>query len=128
MGWLNSTPDKSKQTRLQALGAGSQFANMPPCDNQELVAVFHDIGLANMTTSIQSLTFSDIAGFKSATGLDLTYHESVAIKKMSDKFVIWLHKGKEHSCNAPYYKDKRDKKAMRAEVMDKFKALARKRK
>ena len=101
---------------------------MPPCDNQEMVAVFHDIGLAVMTNSIQSLSFADIAGFKVSTGLNLSYSESVTLKKMSDKFVVWLHKGKEHSCNAPYYKDGRDKKTMRVEVMNKFKALARKRK
>lgn len=63
-----------------------------------------------------------------STGLNLNYAESVALKKMSEAFVVWLNKGKDQGCAAPFYKDNRSVEDMRLEVTEKFKALSRKHK
>lgn len=101
---------------------------MPACDNKELIGVFHDMGLAMVIDTVKPFTFSEIAGFKSATGLNLSHGEVVSIKRMSECFTTWLSKGKEHACSAPFYKDNRSVEDMRADVSSKFKALARKNK
>ena len=115
---------------MQAFGAGSQFANMPECDHKSLINAFHDIGLTSMTDEFmpKPISFSEINGFKSATGLNLNHFEVVALKRMSECFFVWINKGKKQSCNAPYYKDNRSVEDMRTDVSAKFKALARKNK
>ena len=128
MGWLHSTPEKSEQTRLKALGAGSQFANMPECDHKALIGAFHDLGFAMATETIRALTFAEISGFKAATGLNLNHFEIVTLKRMSECFVVWINKGKKQGCIAPYYKDNRSVEDMRKDVSAKFKALSRKHK
>lgn len=78
--------------------------------------------------TIRPLTFSEIAGYKAATGLNLNHLEVVALKRMSECFVVWINKGKKQGCHAPYYKDNRSVEGMREDVSNKFKALARKNK
>ena len=128
LGWLHSTPEKSEQTRLKALGEGSQFANMPECDHKALINAFHDLGFAMTSAPISALTFAEISGFKMATGLNLNHFEVVTLKRMSECFVVWINKGKKQGCHAPYYKDNRSVEGMREDVSNKFKALARKKK
>ncbi len=101
---------------------------MPECEHFAIVSAFHDLGFAMTTDSVRPLTFSEIAGYKAATGLSLNHFEIVVLKRMSECFVVWLNKGKEHSCNAPFYKDNRSVEEMRKDVSEKFKALSRKNK
>lgn len=101
---------------------------MPHCDHSALLSSFHDLGFAMTADTIRPLTFSEIAGYKAATGLNLNHLEVVALKRMSECFVVWLSKGKDQACAAPFYTDNRSVEDMRKDVSSKFKALSRKNK
>lgn len=125
-GWLHSTPEKSQQTRIQTLGQGSQFANLPEVELTYLVELFFDMGMASVDTAITPLSFGEIAGFKAASNINMSPFDILTIKKMSESYVAWIHKGKTVNCVAPFFEDKRTVEQQRIETSNKFKALGRK--
>ena len=125
-GWLHSTPDKSKQTRIKALCEGSQFANLPEVKLTYLVELFFDMGMASVNTALVPLDFGEISAFKSAANINMTPFDIVTIKKMSESYVSWVHKGKAINCNSPFFEDKRTVEQQRKETNNKFKSLGRK--
>ena len=125
-GWLHSTPDKSQQTRIQALGQGSQFANMPEVKLTYLAELFFDLGMASVDTAIVPLNFGEIAAFKTASNIDMSPFDILTLKKMSESYVSWIHKGKAQNCIAPFFEDKRTVEQQRIDTHNKFKSLGRK--
>lgn len=91
-----------------------------------LVDLFYDTGMAKVEGEVLPLGFPDIAAFKQACELDLSPFDVVTLKKMSDCYVTWIHKGKNLSCQAPFFKDDRPLSQQREETFNKFKALGRK--
>tara|TARA_R110000851_G_scaffold41311_1_gene103757 strand:- start:1361 stop:1765 length:405 start_codon:yes stop_codon:yes gene_type:complete len=125
-GWLHSTPDKSQQTRIKALGQGSQFANLPEVKLTYLVELFFDMGMASVDTALKPLNFGEISSYKAASNIEMSPFDIVTIKKMSESYVAWVHKGKAINCQSPFFEDKRTLEQQREETNNKFKSLGRK--
>ena len=84
------------------------------------------MGMASVNTALVPLDFGEISAFKSAANINLTPFDIVTIKKMSESYVSWVHKGKAINCNSPFFEDKRTVEQQRKETNNKFKSLGRK--
>lgn len=100
---------------------------MPNCDSV-ILRHWNECGCAMVGNSgVSPLTFTEIESYKSVTGLKLTSFAASAIKLMSDAYCVWVAKGREIACVAPYFEDTRTQEQKNKEVANKIRAMAKNR-
>lgn len=99
---------------------------MPEIKLTYLAELFFDLGMASVDTAIVPLNFGEIAAFKTASNIDMSPFDILTLKKMSESYVSWIHKGKAQNCIAPFFEDKRTVAQQRIDTHNKFKSLGRK--
>jgi len=99
---------------------------MPEVKLTYLVELFFDLGMTSVDTTIVPLNFGEISAFKSASDINMSPYDILTLKKMSESYVAWVHKGKTVNCLAPFFEDKRTVEQQRIDTNNKFKSLGRK--
>lgn len=102
IGWLHATPEGAKESRLAKLPEESPLREPPDCDNR-LTNAFHGIGMCEYTMGGQSpISWTEINAYSIASQNNYDAWEKEAIRKMSENYCSWIHKGKNNNIQSPY--------------------------
>ena len=98
--------------------AGSQFLNLPDVGNfAYLASWFAELGLV--------YTYPDLNAWAQLTRTDVTAWEASALRAMTLAYQHESARAVDLEASAPYYEDNRTEDERRADVVAKFKALAK---
>lgn len=99
---MHSTPDGSKQSRLEYYQGGSIFASLPDSD-PFIINAFHQLGLASSNgIGVTPISWQELSALNEMARLELSSWESEALIAMSRDYVNWNIKGKEKNCLSPW--------------------------
>jgi len=120
LAWLHTVPEGETQSRSKNLDPGDSRLKLPKHENGAyLLGMLSELGFAR--SGPDSIDYQEIAAWCNVTDTELTAWEAETLHKLSDAYVVQLHRSKDSNAEPPY--DTRSLEEMRERSSSQFQRL-----
>jgi hypothetical protein len=105
MAWLQATPEKEKQSRMEIFKSRDEnhpLLNLPPLESHSyIIEWLFDVGPGmSFGLGLCPLTYQEINAW--AVGISINPWERTMLKNLSSEYVSWSNKATKKDCPIPY--------------------------